>query len=606
MSVIAVSNMTTVQVLGSQKLDFYIWAFRIALVPGRRFIVWQVFDAVIRGIEPIAQVFLAANFISELAKLISKEGGVESSAFFWLGLMAALTLFSIIFRRLNALVNSKYEFLLQLFVEQSLTEKVYALSQPQFDEELFNQKLSKAMMGKDSVIDILRKFLDIISSSFGFFISIITITVKAPIVGFVMIVALLPLLIVQIKINHRRDNDETQNDKDWRIMSRTGWVLTDPTRMPEIRLLGSYTKLIEIWKYHKERIFNKELQTTKVSVVSLSLAESVSLAGELFSNIWFLGMAISGALSLEVFLFLRGLLQQSTSSGNTLASTIQSVHKNFIEVKNLRVILESKPLILDGTVELPSSESLHIQFKNVCFHYPNEKKALLNNVSFDIKSDSRIALVGKNGAGKSTILKLLLRQYLPTSGQILINGRDIKTLEINSFYDRISTLMQNFSLIEHLSIAENIRLGTNKALSIDDIREASKKAGADNFINKLRHGYDQRMLNVYEDGSELSGGESQRISLARALVRQSDLLILDEPTSAIDAKGEMEFFNNVFDGHRGKATVIVSHRFSTVRTADIIIVLDEGAIIDFGSHAELMQRGGLYKEMFDIQAEGYR
>lgn len=606
MSVIEVSNMTTVQVLGSQKLDFYIWAFRTALVPGRRFIVWQVFDAVIRGIEPIAQVFLAANFISELAKLISKEGGVESSAFFWLGLMAALTLFSIIFRRLNALVNSKYEFLLQLFVEQSLTEKVYALSQPQFDEELFNQKLSKAMMGKDSVIDILRKFLDIISSSFGFFISIITITVKAPIVGFVMIVALLPLLIVQIKINHRRDNDETQNDKDWRIMSRTGWVLTDPTRMPEIRLLGSYTKLIEIWKYHKERIFNKELQTTKVSVVSLSLAESVSLAGELFSNIWFLGMAISGALSLEAFLFLRGLLQQSTSSGNTLASTIQSVHKNFIEVKNLRVILESKPLILDGTVELPSSESLHIQFKNVCFHYPNEKKALLNNVSFDIKSDSRIALVGKNGAGKSTILKLLLRQYLPTSGQILINGRDIKTLEINSFYDRISTLMQNFSLIEHLSIAENIRLGTNKALSIDDIREASKKAGADNFINKLRHGYDQRMLNVYEDGSELSGGESQRISLARALVRQSDLLILDEPTSAIDAKGEMEFFNNVFDGHRGKATVIVSHRFSTVRTADIIIVLDEGAIIDFGSHAELMQRGGLYKEMFDIQAEGYK
>ncbi len=606
MSVIAVSNMTTVQVLGSQKLDFYIWAFRTALVPGRRFIVWQVFDAVIRGIEPIAQVFLAANFLSALEKLISKEGGVESSAFFWLGLMAALTIFSIIFRRLNALVNSKYEFLLQLFVEQSLTEKVYALSQPQFDEELFNQKLSKAMMGKDSVIDILRKFLDIISSSFGFFISIITITVKAPIVGFVMIVALLPLLIVQIKINHRRDNDETQNDKDWRIMSRTGWVLTDPTRMQEIRLPGSYTKLIGIWKYHKERIFNKELQTTKVSVVSLSLAESVSLAGELFSNIWFLGMAISGALSLEAFLFLRGLLQQSTSSGNTLASTIQSVHKNFIEVKNLRVILESKPLILDGTVELPSSESLHIQFKNVCFHYPNEKKALLNNVSFDIKSDSRIALVGKNGAGKSTILKLLLRQYLPTSGQILINGRDIKTLEINSFYDRISTLMQNFSLIEHLSIAENIRLGTNKALSIDDIREASKKAGADNFINKLRHGYDQRMLNVYEDGSELSGGESQRISLARALVRQSDLLILDEPTSAIDAKGEMEFFNNVFDGHRGKATVIVSHRFSTVRTADIIIVLDEGAIIDFGSHAELMQRGGLYKEMFDIQAEGYK
>ncbi len=598
--------MKTEEVVELKKIDFYLWAFKTALVPGRRFIVWQVIDAVYRGVEPIAQVFLAANFISELVKLIAKNGGSQTSAFFWLGLMASLALLSIILRRLNALINSKYEFLLQLHVEQSLTEKVYALSQPQFDEELFNLKLSKAMMGKDSVIDILRKFLDIISASFGFFISIITITVKAPIVGLVMIVALLPLLIVQIKINHRRDNDETQNDKDWRIMSRTGWVLTDPTRMPEIRLLGSYTKLVQIWKYHKQRIFNKELQTTKLSVVSLSTAESVSLAGELFSNIWFLRMAMAGTLSLEGFLFLRGLLQQSTSSGNALASTIQSVHKNFIEVKNLRVILESKPLIVDGTVELPHSESLYIQFKNVCFQYPNEKNLSLNNVSFDIKSNSKIALVGKNGAGKSTIVKLLLRQYLPTSGQILINGRDIQSLAINSFYDRVSTLMQNFSLIEHLSIAENIRLGVNKELTMDDIREASKKSGADDFIKKLRHGYDQRMLNVYEDGSELSGGESQRISLARTLVRQSDLLILDEPTSAIDAKGELEFFNNVYESHRGKATLIVSHRFSTVRTADIIIVLDTGKIVDFGSHVELMQRGGLYKEMFDIQAEGYK
>jgi ATP-binding cassette subfamily B protein len=598
--------MKTEEVVELKKIDFYFWAFKTALVPGRRFIVWQVIEAVYRGVEPIAQVFLAANFISELVKLISKDGGSQTSAYLWLGLMASLALLSIILRRLNALINSKYEFLLQMHVEQSLTEKVYALSQPQFDEELFNLKLSKAMMGKDSVIDILRKFLDIISASFGFFISIITITVKAPIVGLVMILALLPLLIVQVKINHRRDNDETANDKDWRIMSRTGWVLTDPTRMPEIRLLGSYAKLVQIWKYHKQRIFYKELQTTKVSVVSLSTAESVSLAGELFSNIWFLRMAMAGTLTLEGFLFLRGLLQQSTSSGNALASTIQSVHKNFIEVKNLRVILESKPLIVDGTDELPQSESLYIQFKNVCFHYPNEKTLSLNNVSFDIESNSKIALVGKNGAGKSTIVKLLLRQYLPTSGQILINGRDIQSLAINSFYDRVSTLMQNFSLIEHLSIADNIRLGVNKPLTIDEIREASKKSGADDFIKKLRHGYDQRMLNVYEDGSELSGGESQRISLARTLVRQSDLLILDEPTSAIDAKGELEFFNNVYESHRGKATLIVSHRFSTVRTADIIIVLDTGKIVDFGSHEALMQRGGLYKEMFDIQAEGYK
>lgn len=598
--------MKIIETYESKNLGFYLWAFKTALVPGNRFIIWQVIDAIYRGVEPIAQVFLLANFISEIVELVSKNGGSQTPAYFWLGLMATLSIFSIILRRINEVINAKYEFLLQSFVEQSLTEKVYALSQPQFDEELFNQKLSKAMLGKDSVIDILRKFLEIISASFGFFISIIAITVKAPIVAFVMMLALLPLFFVQIKINHRRDRDETENDKDWRIMSRTGWVLTDPTRMPEIRLLGSFNKLVKIWKHHKERIFNKELQTTKVSVVRLSTAEFVSLAGELFSNIWFLRLAISGTLSLEGFLFLRGLLQQNTSSGAALAATVQSVHKNFIEVKNLRVILESKPLILDGIVNIPKTESIHIQFVNVSFHYPNEKSLVLNDVSFDIKSTSKIALVGKNGAGKSTIVKLLLRQYLPTSGQVLINGHDIQSLKINSFYSRVSTLVQNFSLIEHLSIAENIRLVVDKHLTMDDIYVASKNAGADGFIKKLRNGYDQRMLNVYEDGSELSGGELQRISLARTLVRQSDLLILDEPTSAIDAKGELEFFNNVYESHQGKATLIVSHRFSTVRTADTIVVLDNGTIVDCGGHEELMQNGGLYKEMFDIQAEGYR
>jgi ATP-binding cassette subfamily B protein len=200
----------------------------------------------------------------------------------------------------------------------------------------------------------------------------------------------------------------------------------------------------------------------------------------------------------------------------------------------------------------------------------------------------------------------LLRQYLPTQGRITVNGVELQDVEQQSYYEAISNLSQDFLMISHLTIRDNLLLGVERNVSDKEIETATAMVGADGFIAKLAHQYKQRLDPSFSDGTGFSGGQSQRLGVARSILRDGDLMILDEPTSAIDAKAEYMIFNNIYKNHGEKTTLIVSHRFSTVRKADKIIVMENGKITEYGSHQELLRHGGLYKEMFETQAEGYQ
>jgi len=275
-----------------------------------------------------------------------------------------------------------------------------------------------------------------------------------------------------------------------------------------------------------------------------------------------------------------------------------------IDLENFSGIFHAEPAISDGSKRVQAP--LSIEFKDVSFSYPGTSLPVLSNVSFVISPGDKVAVVGENGAGKTTLVKLLLRHYLPTSGVITVNGEDIRQIHRESYYDALGILSQDFLLPEHMSIRENVTLGLSRETSDDEIWEVLKLVGAKEFVHSLPHRLDERLDPSFKDGTGLSGGQRQRLGVARVLLRKSALIILDEPTSAIDAKGEFQIFNNIYKAHEGKSTLIISHRFSTVRKAERIIVLEGGKIIGRGSHEELIQQGGLYKEMFEVQAEGYR
>jgi len=246
-----------------------------------------------------------------------------------------------------------------------------------------------------------------------------------------------------------------------------------------------------------------------------------------------------------------------------------------------------------------------VEFKNVSFSYPDTKELVLKDVSFTIDPKENIAIVGPNGAGKTTIVKLLCRFYDVTAGAILIDGVNIKNVSLQEWYKFLGTLFQEF-MHYNFTVKENIMMGrpefTDKRLMI----EAAEKSGAAEFIEKLPKKYNQLLGRQFEGGTELSQGQWQKIAIARAFYEGAPILILDEPTSAIDAEAEYEIFNNLLRFYKDKTLFLISHRFSTVRNANKIIVLNEGQVVEQGSHEELLSKAGLYAKMFKKQAIGYQ
>jgi ATP-binding cassette subfamily B protein len=247
-----------------------------------------------------------------------------------------------------------------------------------------------------------------------------------------------------------------------------------------------------------------------------------------------------------------------------------------------------------------------IEFRGVGFRYPGNDEWALRGVDLTIRPGEKVALVGHNGAGKTTLIKLLSRLYDPTEGGILIDGIDIRDLEPLELQQRIGVIFQDF-VRYHLPVRENIGFGQIDAMGDSErIAAAARKSGADTVIEDLPAGYETMLGRWFSDGHELSLGQWQKIALARAFMREAEILVLDEPTASVDAQTEYEIFQHFKELTDGKMAILISHRFSTVRMADRIAVIQEGRITELGTHEELLRREGTYAKLFSMQAEGYR
>lgn len=339
-----------------------------------------------------------------------------------------------------------------------------------------------------------------------------------------------------------------------------------------------------------------------------SPAKLLETVGTAFGSIVLLRQFLASAISLDRYFFLSGALLRIGGSLNNIFGTLARMQEQFLFVENYFELIDRKPRHTDkpNALQLPRSSVPKIAFEHVDFTYPGQTTPVFTDLSFTIAAGQHIAIVGENGAGKSTLIKLLLRFYRPTAGRILVDGQDLQGISIESWYDQLATLFQDFNQYP-FSIAENIEIARPEHKGkVARLAKAARASSVDKFVKDYTHGWGTVLDNTFEKGIEPSGGQWQRVALARAFYRQANILILDEPTSAIDAKAEYDIFNSIFDHYQGKSAIIVSHRFSTVRRADTIIVIDHGQIIEQGSHQALMKNRGLYHELFTKQAEGYR
>ncbi len=334
----------------------------------------------------------------------------------------------------------------------------------------------------------------------------------------------------------------------------------------------------------------------------------LDVAGTAIGEIVLVRQVLSYTISLDRFFFLSGALVRIGGSLNNIFGTLTRMQEGLLFADSYFSILDTKPTIVnsDHAKKLAEKVIPEITFEDVTFAYPGQNKPVFRNLNLSLKSGEHIALVGENGAGKSTLIKLLLRFYEPSSGRILVDGVDLQEVDIESWYSQLATLFQEFNQYP-LPIDENITIGrSSQSPDKKQLEQAAKFGEVDQMVKDYEHGWDTVLDSSFKKGVEPSGGQWQRVAIARAFYRNANMIILDEPTSAIDAKAEYEIFNSIFEHYKDKTALIVSHRFSTVRRADRIIVLDQGKVIEEGSHESLMKKKGLYHDLFSKQAEGYK
>ena len=376
----------------------------------------------------------------------------------------------------------------------------------------------------------------------------------------------------------------------------------------ELKLFGLGPFLVGRYKVLSDELHRQNVGLAKRKLIFGAFLTLLGTLGYYGGYAFVIYQTVIGVLTIGQLTFLAGAIAGASSGIQAVFTTFAGVADQSLFLTDLVDFFAVQPTILSkpGALVAPRPIRQGIEFKNVSFSYPGNRRKILSGINMRIEPQERVALVGENGQGKTTVVKLLTRLYDPTEGQILLDGVDLREYNLEDLWKEIGVIFQDFVHYD-MTVSENIGVGRiEEALNPFRIRAAAIKTFAEKVIQKLPKGYDQPLGCRFEGGVDLSGGEWQKIALARAYLRDAQLLVLDEPTAALDARAENEVFERFSELTSGKMALLISHRFSTVRMADRILVLQKGGIAEQGQHDELVREGGLYAQMFELQAASYR
>lgn len=459
---------------------------------------------------------------------------------------------------------------------------------------------------QNNILNYMQSMMDIVAGIFTFTISGFVIFRSMPIVAFAFFVVMVFKFIGNqkyIRLLWVLNRDMTEERR--KSMGAINY-LAEPAPLKEL-ILSQGTQYLE-------EKFNKYIDYVVGQVISIRKKWNISkfVNTILDSSVFGWGIVVilqrlvDGIISIGQLTFeIRTLRIFSDSFGGFMGNLV-ALRESAIRISDIQELFTKYESEIDGNLKL-STATPNIKFDNVSFKYANTDDYIFKNLNLEIKPGEKVAIVGENGAGKTTLVKLICRFYRANSGTISVSNIDINDLFIKSWYIKLGILFQDYNAYGVLSVKENIEVDSTKSgATIESINEALRKAGALTFVQKYKNGLDQILSERFKGGIRPSTGQWQKIAIARVFHRNSPVLILDEPTASIDAVAEAKIFDNIYKFAKDKTVIIISHRFSTVRNADRIIVLDKGKIIEQGSHEELLKNNGKYAKAFKLQARGYQ
>ena len=489
-------------------------------------------------------------------------------------------------------------------IQKALTLDLAFFEHPDFYDRLQNARRESGYKPVDLINDsflIVQNTITLISFA-------VLLLRFSPWLVIILLVTSIPAFIAETRFSEEGFRLLTRRAPETRQINYLSRLLTEDTSAKEIKLFNLGETLLARYMTLFDKFFREDKSLAlrrAVAGFGLGLIATLGFYG---SYAWIVWHTVQGKISLGDMTLYLTIFRQGQSTFQGILSGVGSIYENNLFMANLFDFLGLKPQMGVAARNQGLSVPLRrgIEFRRVGFRYPESEEWALRDIDLTIRPGEKIALVGPNGAGKTTLIKLLSRLYDPTEGMILIDGVDIRELDPLDLRQRIGVIFQDF-VRYHLAASENIGVGQIEALDrLEQIIESARKSGAHSIIENLPDGYQTMLGRWFHGGHELSVGQWQKIALARAFMRDAEILVLDEPTASLDAETEYEIFRRFQELTVGKMAILISHRFSTVRMADRIVVIQEGRVAEIGSHQELLNQGGIYGHLFSLQAEGYR
>jgi ATP-binding cassette subfamily B protein len=489
-------------------------------------------------------------------------------------------------------------------IRKALTMDLSFFEHPEFYDRLQNARRE----GGYKPTELINDSFQIVQNSITMISFAVLLLHFSPWLVVILLATSIPAFIAETRFSEQGFRLLTRRAPESRQINYLSRLLTEDSAVKEIKLFNLGDTLLKRYMTLFEKFFQEDKALARRRALAGFGLGLITTAGFYGSYAWIVWHTVQGRISLGDMTMYLAIFRQGQATFQSILAAIGNIYENNLFMANFFEFLGLQPQIglTAGDHKLPVRLAGGIEFRGVGFRYPENGQWALRDINLTIRPGEKIALVGHNGAGKTTLIKLLSRLYDPTEGTILIDGIDIRTLDTLELHKRIGVIFQDF-VRYHLPARENIGFGQIDALNdMDRITESARKSGAHAVIENLPEGYETMLGRWFHGGQELSLGQWQKIALARAFMRDAEILVLDEPTASLDAATEYEIFRHFQELTDGKMAILISHRFSTVRMADRIVVIQDGQIADLGTHEELMRQEGTYARLFSMQAEGYR
>ena len=575
---------------------------------GRAVVVLGLVARVIASLLPPALFWVSKLIIDNIFRIVTTHQAI-SSRLWWLvavefAIAVSMGLVGRLIDYLDALLAGKY----MNHISVRVMEHAASLDLLAYEDPVFYDRLERARVQATDRLYMIQAIGRLIQQVITTITLSISIMVFSPWLLLLLIVGVIPAFVGE---THFAFLGYAKNFRQTPIRRQLDYLRIlggSKEAAKELKLFGLRDFLTGRFRTLSDQVYHEDIALARRKVIAGSLLSMIGTAGYYTAYVYAVWQTVMGVFSFGTLTLLANSIREASSNLQQTFSTLSTIADQALFLTDLIAFFEMKPTIRSKPNALPAPRPIQqgFEFRNVSFRYPGSSRLVLNGLNFHLRPGERVALIGENGEGKTTIVKLLTRLYDPFEGQVMLDGVDLREYDLEDLYGEIGVIFQDFMRYE-MTARENIAVGRIERMNdLELLQQSARKSMATDVLRKLPLGFEQMLGRRFDGGVDLSGGEWQKVALARAYLRDAQVLILDEPTSALDARSEYEVFKRFAELTAEKMALFISHRFSTVRMADRIVVLENGRIAEEGDHDTLTSLGGRYAEMFELQAASYR